>query len=184
MQFEPELFPVNDYKFVATSTLGIIAREYEVAQLVQLLQTMPQESPVYPVILQSVIDNMNITNREDLIQTMVEAQQPNPEQQQMQQALAEEERAFKNSQTAALSAQANESNARAQKIGLEARGVPVELETDRIKAVAASQRANEDDKDFEKRMRIANLALDEKKLGLEVVKENGNGQPQRTGERS
>jgi len=102
----------------------------------------------------------------------------------MQQALAEEERAFKNSQTAALSAQANESNARAQKIGLEARGVPVELETDRIKAVAASQRANEDDKDFEKRMRIANLALDEKKLGLEVVKENGNGQPQRTGERS
>jgi hypothetical protein len=62
--------------------------------------------------------------------------------------------------------------------------VPVELETDRIKAVAASQRANEDDKDFEKRMRIANLALDEKKLGLEVVKENGNGQPQRTGERS
>jgi len=184
MQFEPELFPVNDYKFVATSTLGIIAREYEVAQLVQLLQTMPQESPVYPVILQSVIDNMNITNREDLIQTMVEAQQPNPEQQQMQQALAEEERAFKNSQTSALSAQANESNARAQKIALEARGVPVELETDRIKAVAASQRANEDDKDFEKRMRIANLALDEKKLGLEVVKENGNGQPQRTRERS
>ena len=84
MQFEPELFPVNDYKFIATSTLGIVAREYEVAQLVQLLQTMPQDSPVYPIILQSVIDNMNITNREDLIETMVQAQQPDPEQQQMQ----------------------------------------------------------------------------------------------------
>ena len=177
MQFEPELFPVNDYKFVATSTLGIVAREYEVAQLVQLLQTMPQDSPVYPVIMQAVIDNMNITNREDLIQTMIQAQQPNPEQQQMQQALAEEDRAFKNSQTAALNAQAAESNARAQKIALEARGIPVELETARIKAVASSQTASESDKDFEKRMRLANLALDEKKLGLEVAKENiRNGQ--------
>jgi len=176
MQFEPELFPVNDYKFIATSTLGIVAREYEVAQLVQLLQTMPQDSPVYPVILQSIIDNMNITNREDLIETMVQAQQPNPEQQQMQQAMAEEDRAFKNSQTAALSAQANESNARAQKIALEARGIPVELETDRIKAVASSVSATDDDKDFEKRMRIASLALDEKKLGLEVAKENQRGQ--------
>ena len=176
MQFEPELFPVNDYKFIATSTLGIVAREYEVAQLVQLLQTMPQDSPVYPVILQSIIDNMNITNREDLIETMVQAQQPNPEQQQMQQAMAEEDRAFKNSQTAALSAQANESNARAQKIALEARGIPVELETDRIKAVASSVSATDDDKDFEKRMKLASLALDEKKLGLEVAKENQRGQ--------
>lgn len=177
MQFEPELFPVNDYKFVATSSLGIIAREYEVAQLVQLLQTMPQESPVYPIIMQAVIDNMNITNREDLIQAMVQAQQPNPEQQQLQQALAEEDRAFKNSQTAALNAQAAESNARAQKIALEARGVPVELETARIKAVASSQTASESDKDFEKRMKLANLALDEKKLGLQVAQENSkNGQ--------
>ena len=176
MQFEPELFPVNDYKFIATSTLGIVAREYEVAQLVQLLQTMPQDSPVYPIILQSVIDNMNITNREDLIETMVQAQQPNPEQQQMQQAIAEEDRAFKNSQTAALTAQANESNARAKKIELEGRGIPVELETDRIKAVASSVSATDDDKDFEKRMRLASLALDEKKLGLEVAKENKGGQ--------
>ena len=176
MQFEPELFPVNDYKFIATSTLGIVAREYEVAQLVQLLQTMPQDSPVYPIILQSVIDNMNITNREDLIETMVQAQQPNPEQQQMQQALAEEDRAFKNSQTAALTAQANESNARAKKIELEGRGIPVELETDRIKAVASSVSATDDDKDFEKRMRLASLALDEKKLGLAVAKENKGGQ--------
>ena len=175
MQFEPELFPVNDYKFIATSTLGIVAREYEVAQLVQLLQTMPQDSPVYPIILQSVIDNMNITNREDLIETMVQAQQPNPEQQQMQQALAEEDRAFKNSQTAALTAQANESNARAKKIELEGRGIPVELETDRIKAVASSVSATDDDKDFEKRMRLASLALDEKKLGLVAAKEINSG---------
>ena len=45
MQYEPELYPVSDYKFCATSSLGIIAREYEVSQLVQLLQTMGKDTP-------------------------------------------------------------------------------------------------------------------------------------------
>ena len=45
MQFDPENYPVADYKFNASSTLGIIAREYEVTQLVQLLQTMDRQSP-------------------------------------------------------------------------------------------------------------------------------------------
>ena len=87
MQFDPENYPVADYKFNATSTLGIIAREYEVTQLVQLLQTMQQDSPLYPVMIQSIIDNMNLSNREELIATMQQAQQPNPEAQQMQQAV-------------------------------------------------------------------------------------------------
>jgi hypothetical protein len=67
MQFDPENYPVADYKFNATSTLGIIAREYEVTQLVQLLQTMQQENPIYPVLIQSIIENMNLANREELI---------------------------------------------------------------------------------------------------------------------
>ena len=46
MQFEPELYPVADYKFEVTSSLGIIAREYEVTQLVQLLQTMSPVSAI------------------------------------------------------------------------------------------------------------------------------------------
>jgi hypothetical protein len=82
MQFDPENYPVKDYKFNATSTLGIIAREYEVTQLVQLLQTMKQDSPIYPVLIQSIVDNMNLSNREELIASMQQAQQPNPEAQQ------------------------------------------------------------------------------------------------------
>ncbi len=35
MQFDPERYPAQDFKFVASSSLGIIAREYEVTQLVQ-----------------------------------------------------------------------------------------------------------------------------------------------------
>ena len=47
MQFNPEKYPVADYKFHTSSSLGIIAREYEVTQLVQLLQTMQPDSPMY-----------------------------------------------------------------------------------------------------------------------------------------
>jgi hypothetical protein len=64
MQYAPDLYPVADYKFNATSTLGIVAREYEVSQLVQLLQTMGKDTPYYPVMLKSIVDNMNVSNRE------------------------------------------------------------------------------------------------------------------------
>ena len=170
MQFEPEFFPAGDYQFTACSSLGIIAREYEVAQLVQLLQTTGPENPVYPAILESVIDNMNVSNREELIVKMRQASQPSPEQQQAQQASQQAQMAFQQSQTAALNGQAAESQARAQKINLEARGIPVELENDRIKALGSVKDDNE--KQFERKMRIADLALNEQKLGLEVDKEN------------
>ena len=58
MQYSPELYPAQDFKFVASSSLGIIAREYEVTQLVQLLQTMSPESPMYPLLVESIVDNM------------------------------------------------------------------------------------------------------------------------------
>ena len=78
MQFDPESYPVADYKFNASSTLGIIAREYEVTQLVQLLQTMGQDSPMYATLIQSIVDNMNLSNREELLAAMNQSMQPNP----------------------------------------------------------------------------------------------------------
>ena len=62
MQFEPVRYPVNDYVFEVTSTLGIIAREYEVTQLVQLLQTMSPDTPMYPMLVSSIVDNMQLAN--------------------------------------------------------------------------------------------------------------------------
>src|SRR5210317_758689 len=174
MQFEPELYPVKDYKFNASSSLGIIAREYEVTQLVQLLQTMQQDSPLYPVLIQSIIDNMNLSNREELIATMKKASEPNPEAQQMQQAQMQAQMAFQQSQTNALNAQAQESAARASKLAAEAQAVPMELEIDRISAVTRNLReGDQDDKEFERRMRVAETLLKERQI---KGKENANGQ--------
>lgn len=171
MQFEPEIYPTADYRFDVSSSLGIIAREYEVTQLVQLLQTMQQDSPLYPVLIQSIIDNMNLSNREQLIAAMNQASQPSPEQQQAQQQAQQIQIAFQQSQTNALNGQAAESQARAQKIVAETKAIPVELETDQIKAITANLKAGDaDDKEFERRLKIADTALRERKINIDAAK--------------
>jgi hypothetical protein len=165
MQFDPDNYPVADYKFNATSTLGIIAREYEVTQLVQLLQTMKQDSPIYPVLIQSIIENMNLSNREELITSMAKAQEPDPQQQQMAQMAQQAQMEFQQSQTAALMAQAAESQARAGKYGIETQLAPQELEIDKISAITRNlQAGDKDDKEFERRLRVAEVALKETEL--------------------
>jgi len=165
MQFDPESYPVADYKFNATSTLGIIAREYEVTQLVQLLQTMKQDSPLYPVLIQSIIDNMNLSNRDELIAAMQQASQPNPQAQQMQMAMQQAQMEFQQSQTAALNAQAAESQARAQKYAVDTELAPEELQIEKINAITRNlQAGDEDDKEFERRLKVANTLLKEKQI--------------------
>jgi hypothetical protein len=167
MQFEPEMYPVADYKFHTSSSLGIIAREYEVTQLVQLLQTMSPDTPMYPKLVMSIIDNMNLSNREELIQVLEQANQPNPEAQQAQQAAQQQQAAFQASQTAALNGQAQESAARAQKITVEAQAIPQELEIDRIKAVTTNLKAGDaDDKEFQKRLEISKQLLKEREVAV------------------
>lgn len=175
MQFDPEHYPVSDYKFNATSTLGIIAREYEVTQLVQLLQTMKQDSPIYPVLIQSIIDNMNLSNREELLASMQQAQQPSPEQQQAQQQAQQAQLAFQQAQTAALQGQASESEARAQKYQVEATLAPQELEIEKIEAITRNLKEGDaDDKEFDRRMKVADIALKEKALNTKGVTQGAN----------
>ena len=167
MQFEPELYPVADYKFHTSSSLGIIAREYEVTQLVQLLQTMSPDQPMYPKLVTSIIDNMNLSNREELIATLEQANQPNPEAQQAAQAAQQAQLAFQQSQTAALNGQAQESAARAQKLAVEAGAIPQELEIDRIKAATTNLKSGDaDDKEFEKRLKISEQLLKEREVAV------------------
>jgi len=89
MQFDEENFPVRDINFVTHSTLGITARELEQQQLVQLLQTVPPESPAFMVMLKAIYDNSSLSNKEELVTVIEQMMQPNPEAQQMQQMQAQ-----------------------------------------------------------------------------------------------
>ena len=167
MQFDPESYPVSDYKFVATSSLGIIAREYEVTQLTQLLQTMPPDSPMYPILVRSIVDNMNLGNREELIAAIEQAAQPNPQAQQAQMQLQQAQLEFQQAQTQVLQTQAQESSARAQKLQVEAQAVPAELELKKLDVASKNMQVGaQDDKEFERRLKIADLRLKQKDLEI------------------
>ena len=161
MQYNPDQYPVGDYKFVPSSSLGIIAREYEVSQLVQLLQTMPADSPMYPEIIQSVVDNMNLSNRETLIAKLKEAAVPDP----VAQAAAEMDNQQKQAYIAVLQGQAQESAARASKISTETELLPIAAETDRLKVLTTNlQDGDEDEKEFAQRAKVAELVLKEREI--------------------
>jgi len=165
MQFVPELYPVKDYKFVATSTLGIIAREYETTQLVQLLQTMPQESPVYNLLVTAVVDNMAISNRDEIIAAIQQAAQPNPQAQQLQQVQTQMQMESAMAQLENIKAQTAEVVSRVQQNNVETQLLPIEEETRRIAAMSKNMPMDE----FKKLVEYAKLQLKEKEID---VKEN------------
>jgi len=85
MQFAPDRYPATDATFVVHSQLGMVARELEQQQLSTMMQTVPQESPAFWMLLKGVYENSSISNREEMLpvidQMMQKALQPKPEQQ-------------------------------------------------------------------------------------------------------
>jgi len=161
MQYHPDKFPTGDFKFVPSSSLGVIAREYEVSQLVQLLQTMSPDTPMYPELVKSVVDNMNLANRETLITKLSEASTPDP----MVQAAQEIDIKQKQAYIATLEAQALESQARAAKVQLETELLPMEAETDRLKVLTTNiNDGDADEKEFLQRAKVAELVLKEREI--------------------
>jgi hypothetical protein len=160
MQYTPELYPVRDFKFVPSSSLGIIAREYEVTQLVSLLQTMPQESPLYPYLVQSIVDNMGISNREEIIERMKAASAPNEQEQQLQQQQVQLQIEAAVAQLDKLKAETAEIVTRVQQNQVETQLLPIEEETKRIAALAKSMPMD----DFERLVEIAKLELRQKEI--------------------
>jgi len=85
VQFDVERYPVADYKFVPYSTMGIMAKELEMQQMVSLLQSIPKDSSAFDIILISVFQNSSMHNRDQIIQSLMQEAQPNPEDAQMEQ---------------------------------------------------------------------------------------------------
>ena len=122
---------------------------------------------MYSQLIMSIIDNMNLSNREQLIASLQQANQPNPEAMEAQQAAQQSQLAFQASQTAALNGQAVESQARAAKLATEAQSIPEELEIDRIKAVTTNlKEGTAEDREFERRIKLADQLLKERQVAV------------------
>jgi hypothetical protein len=156
MQFDPERYPVKDFKFVPLSTMGMVAREYEQQQLVGLMQTLGPTSPITPVLLQGIIQSSSLSNRDEIIAQLQKMSQPDPQAQQVQQqmqhvALATAEATLQKTQAEAALAQAN-----AQKVGAQTQVIPIETQ---IKAVAAQSKNQVSP--IDNILKVANTALKE-----------------------
>lgn len=90
MQFDPQRYP-SDYKFNVKATLGIIAREVEVAQMSQVIGMLPEQAQsVKLVIAQGMIENSTFMNKAQILQEINKAlQPPPPEVQEQQKQLAD-----------------------------------------------------------------------------------------------
>jgi len=161
MQFDPERYPSVDVKFIPTATLGILAREFEQQQFIALLQTLGPDTPVLPLILKGILGNSSLSNRMELIAALEQMSQPNPEQQQQAQMQQEAAMAKLQADLAVSQAQAQKYQAEAQQTMVETQLMPEEL---RVKVVQAAATNLDQDADFAKRMKLAELMLKEKDI--------------------
>jgi len=165
MQFDPERYPAQDYDFIPASNLGIVAREYEQMQFMNLLKTLGPESPVVPLVLKAIVENSSLNNREEMIQQLNKMMQPNPQQQQAQQQVMQMQMQKAQLELADLQADIQLKQARTQAEVVDTQLKPQELQA----SIAASASkylgdTNQATAEFERRVKVANLALKEKDI--------------------
>ena len=129
---------------------------------------------MYGALVQAIVDNMNVNNREELSQILMQANQPNPEEEAMKKQMQDMQIRQGEAQIAVYEAQANESNMRAEKYRVEAELEPRKIENERIDAVA-DVRDGVTEQEFQRRLAVANTRLKEKDLNIKEKKVDMDG---------
>ncbi len=169
MQFDPEHFKTQDWKFIPSSTLGMLAREVEQQQFINLMKTLGPDSPLVPILMQGVLETSNLANKTQLLQLLAQSQQPSPQQQQMQLQQTQLQMGLVAAQTADLNTKAAKQQAEAQQTIVETQLEPEVVKAKLVAALSTNLQAGEgDDKEFERRVKIADLLLKEKTLNLKA----------------
>lgn len=166
MQYDPERYPMRDYKFIPMSSLGIMAREFEQQQYMAMLSTLGPDSPIVPLLMKSIVMNSSLSDREALAKQLDEMSKPDPKQQQMQEQAMQLDMQGKAAQVKDMEASAQEKMARAVKAIEETKAIPEEL---KIKLIQALSFNSEEPDEFGQKAQYAELLLKEKDLELKEV---------------
>ena len=147
IQFDVDRYPVTDYKFIPYSTMGIMAKELEMQQMVQMLQSIPADSPAFNVILLAMFQNSSIHNRDQIVFGLQQGLQTDPQMQQMQDMATQLQMQQAQATIQKTTAEAAEENARALKHQAEAAAlVPTEIDA-QAKAIKLQREAMGIEKD-------------------------------------
>lgn len=169
MQFQPERYAPLNWTFNASTTMGILQREYETQQAVSLMQTMTPESKEYKLLLMAVIENTGLTKRAEIVKMVQQSienaaameqaqtqQAVDPMQQQLMQAQAQ-------LQFAEIQAKIRELNSRANLQDVKARNEMVEPEFRKAELLTKgiySVQADQQDRAIQTRMQFLDKALE------------------------
>ena len=165
MQFDPEHFPVADYKFVPNGSLGNLAKEVEQIQFINLLKTLGPTSPVVPLLLQGIVANSSLANKSDIKMVLQQSQQQAQQQaQQQQQVVMAQAQALIQLQQS----EAQENTAQAQNYMVSAQMKPQEVQAKMMTALATNlpSEAEEQAAEFKRRVQTAELMLKEQELQM------------------
>mgnify|MGYP000016392467 CR=1 FL=1 len=169
MQFDPERYPSVDMKFIPTATLGILAREFEQRQFIALLQTLGPDTPVLPLLLKGIVQNSSLSNRQELLQALDQMNQPDPQAQQQQDMQMQAQMAQQQAQVGVLTAQAQKYGAEAQQIVVETQLAPTIAQAKLTAALSTNLDNNNEQADFERRAKIAELMIKEEELKIKKM---------------
>lgn len=139
MQFDEKRYP-QDYEFQVNATMGIMAREFEQGTLVQMLQVIPPESPLFPILIKGIVTNSAASNKNELTQAVDAMLKPDPKAQQMQEQMHQLQMAQLQAEVEKLQAQAQLAQAQGQQALSNAQlaAVKAELEDDKVEILAAN----------------------------------------------
>jgi hypothetical protein len=174
MQFDPERYPSVDMVFIPTATLGILAREFEQQQFIALLQTLGPDTPVLPIILKGILQNSSLTNRQEMIQMLDQMNQPSPEAQQMQMMQQQAQMAQAEAQVNVLNAQAQKYSAEAQQTAVDTELAPTIAQAKLTAALSTNLDNDNEQADFERRAKIAELMIKEEELKIKKMDIDSN----------
>jgi hypothetical protein len=170
MQFYPDRYVPVNFTFVASATMGIMQREYEMQSLVQLLNTTPPESPIYKAVIAGIISNTGLNDREKFVkllndQAQAQLQPPpvDPMAEQMKQVMMQLEVAKIAAEVAKLNAQAAESQAQAAENYAKAEQLKLQPQIDAMAAATKGIYAvpeQDQSSEFDRRMAIADRMLE------------------------
>lgn len=150
VQFAPDVYRFNDVKFSVHSTMGIMAREFEQAQMSQLLQIVPPESPMFGLIIKSILENGALPDKNNLMRSVDQFLTPDPEEQQRKKEIQ---------RLQLENAKLENDKLRAEVEEIEGKGILAQA-----KAVAEIAGIEQDDEQLDIQAANINLALDKNRI--------------------
>jgi hypothetical protein len=169
MQFQPERYAPLNWTFNASTTMGILQREYETQQLVSLMQSMDPTSKEYKLLLMAVVENTGLTKRAQIVK-MIQQSIDNAaamEQAQTQQAVDPMQQQIMAAQAqvqlAEAQAKIRELNSRATLQDVKARNEMVEPQFRQLELATKGIYSLEDslqDRALDRRLKLVDRAID------------------------